>query len=70
VKTGIVVDGRVEIVEGLAEGDMVAARAGAFLNDGDRVQTREDAQLARAPAQELNHGMAGDAPRKPVGEAK
>ena len=70
VKTGIVVDGRVEIVQGLAEGDMVAARAGAFLNDGDRVQTREDAALARPPAQELNHGMAGNAPRKPVGEAK
>ena len=70
VKTGIVVDGRVEIVEGLAEGDIVAARAGAFLNDGDRVQTREDAALARAPAQELNHGMAGDAPRKAGGETK
>lgn len=47
VKTGIVVDGRVEILDGLAEGDVVVARAGAFLNDGDRVQTRDDPALAQ-----------------------
>jgi len=46
VKTGLVVEGRVEIVEGLAAGDVVAARAGAFLNDGDRVTTRDDPALA------------------------
>jgi hypothetical protein len=47
VKTGMIGDGRVEIVEGLAEGDVVVARAGAFLNDGDRVETRDDAALAQ-----------------------
>lgn len=50
VKTGMIVDGRVEIVEGLAEGDVVVARAGAFLNDGDRVETRDDPALAQASA--------------------
>lgn len=50
VRAGIVVDGRVEIVEGLAEGDVVAARAGAFLNAGDHVQIRDDPALARAGA--------------------
>lgn len=48
VMTGVVVNGRVEIVDGLKEGDVVAARAGAFLNDGDRVEIRDDPALAQA----------------------
>ncbi len=37
VKTGLIGDGKVEILEGVAEGDMVVARAGTFLRDGDQV---------------------------------
>lgn len=37
VKTGITADGYVELVEGLAEGEQVVARAGSFLRDGDAV---------------------------------
>ena len=37
VKTGIRDGGMVEIVEGLAPGDLVVARAGAFVRAGDRV---------------------------------
>lgn len=38
VTTGIVSRGLVEIREGLAEGDVVIARAGTFLRDGDMVR--------------------------------
>jgi HlyD family secretion protein len=37
VKTGIRDGGLIEIVEGLAKGDLVVAKAGAFVRDGDRV---------------------------------
>lgn len=37
VKTGLQGDGVIEIVEGLKEGEIVVARAGGFLRDGDRV---------------------------------
>lgn len=37
VKTGIRDGGWVEIAEGLAEGDMVVTKAGAFVRDGDRI---------------------------------
>jgi len=37
VKAGLKGEGFVEIVEGLAEGEQVVARAGGFLRDGDRV---------------------------------
>ena len=38
VKTGLRAHGRVEIVEGLAEGDVVIARSGTFLREGDEVR--------------------------------
>ena len=38
VTTGITSDGRVQVTKGLAEGDTVVMRAGAFLRDGDRVR--------------------------------
>jgi HlyD family secretion protein len=38
VKTGLSEGDRVEIVEGLAAGDRVVAKAGTFLRDGDRVR--------------------------------
>jgi len=38
VKTGLVSRGLVEIRSGLSEGDIVVARAGTFLRDGDRVR--------------------------------
>lgn len=37
VTTGLQSDGNIEILQGLAEGDVVVARAAAFLRDGDRV---------------------------------
>lgn len=37
VKTGLVASGRVEITSGLAEGDVIVARAGTFLRDGDTI---------------------------------
>lgn len=37
VKTGLVAGGRVEITSGLAQGDVIVARAGTFLRDGDTI---------------------------------
>jgi HlyD family secretion protein len=39
VETGLIARGLVEIRKGLAEGDVVVARAGTFLRDGDAVRT-------------------------------
>jgi HlyD family secretion protein len=39
VTVGLIAKGQAEIREGLSEGDMVVARAGAFVRDGDRVKT-------------------------------
>lgn len=39
VTTGLSEGARIEIVSGLAAGDVVVARAGTFLRDGDRVRT-------------------------------
>jgi len=39
VTTGLRSEGNVEIRQGIVEGDMVVARAGAFLRDGDRVKS-------------------------------
>jgi HlyD family secretion protein len=38
VTVGLIDAGKVEISEGLSDGDVVVARAGAFLRDGDRVR--------------------------------
>jgi len=38
VTTGLQSKGAAEIRQGIAEGDVVVARAGAFLRDGDRVR--------------------------------
>lgn len=38
LKTGLISGDRVEIKEGLAEGDLVVTRAGTFLRDGDAVR--------------------------------
>ena len=38
VETGLASDGQVQIGKGLAEGDLVVVRAGAFLRDGDPVR--------------------------------
>jgi HlyD family secretion protein len=35
---GLIEEGQAEIREGLAEGEMVVARAGAFVREGDRVR--------------------------------
>jgi len=37
VKTGIRDGGWVEVLEGLSDGDMIVAKAGAFVRDGDRI---------------------------------
>ncbi len=38
IKTGLVADGFVEVHDGLAEGDIIVAKAGTFLRDGDTVR--------------------------------
>lgn len=38
VKTGLIADGRVEIREGLAAGEMVVSKSGTFVRDGDAVR--------------------------------
>jgi RND family efflux transporter MFP subunit len=38
VTVGLLAKGQAEIREGLSEGDMVVARAGAFVREGDRVR--------------------------------
>jgi len=49
VKTGIVARGLVEIREGLADGDVVVARAGTFLRDGDAVRAfAPDSKISEA----------------------
>lgn len=42
VETGITANGRVEIQKGIAEGDMVVARSGTFLRDGDVIRPVAD----------------------------
>ncbi len=39
--TGIRDGGWIEVSEGLAEGDLVVAKAGAFVRDGDMIQPVE-----------------------------
>jgi HlyD family secretion protein len=39
VKTGLIARGLVEVRQGLSEGDVIVARAGTFLRDGDAVRT-------------------------------
>jgi HlyD family secretion protein len=44
VTVGLLAAGQAEIREGLSEGDMVVARAGAFVRDGDRVRSMPAAE--------------------------
>src|SRR5262249_1953293 len=39
VNIGLIEEGQAEIREGLSEGEMVVARAGTFVREGDRVRT-------------------------------
>jgi HlyD family secretion protein len=47
VLVGLLDKGQAEVREGLAEGEMVVARAGAFLRDGDRVRAVTAGEPAR-----------------------
>ena len=38
VKTGLRSNGQIEIIDGLREGDVVVAKSGTFLRDGDKVR--------------------------------
>lgn len=38
IKTGLIARGLIEVLSGISEGDMVVARAGTFLRDGDQVR--------------------------------
>jgi len=48
VRTGLVSDTDIEIVEGLAEGEIVVADAGSSLHDGDQIKTIFAEELDRA----------------------
>lgn len=48
VTTGIREGGRLEIVDGLAAGDLIVAKAGAFVRDGDRVNPVIESESGRA----------------------
>jgi HlyD family secretion protein len=47
VTTGLRSEGSIEIRQGVAEGDMVVSRAGAFLRDGDRVIPVVEDEIAK-----------------------
>ena len=47
VTTGLRAEGNVEIQQGIMEGDMIVARAGAFLRDGDRVTPVVDGDIGK-----------------------
>jgi HlyD family secretion protein len=49
VTVGLLAAGQAEIREGLSEGDMVVARAGAFVREGDRVRPVLVGEPARRP---------------------
>jgi len=49
IKTGLISSGRVEVLQGLAAGDLVVAKAGTFLRDGDAVRAiTPDAKISEA----------------------
>ena len=50
VTTGIREGGKVEIVEGLAPGDLIVAKAGAFVRDGDRISPVEETDSGHVAA--------------------
>lgn len=45
IETGIVEDGRVLITKGIKPGDLVVAKAGAFVRDGDRIRAVREAAV-------------------------
>lgn len=60
VVPGLLWQGRREIVKGLAEGETVMVRAGAFFRSGDRVSVAQDAPVAAAPASLAPAQSGGD----------
>lgn len=50
VRTGIREAGKLEIIEGLQEGDLIVAKAGAFIRDGDRVNPVFETENGRKSA--------------------
>jgi HlyD family secretion protein len=48
IRTGLAANALVEVREGLAEGDLVVARAGTFLRDGDTVRPVPEAAADKA----------------------
>ncbi len=61
VRLGLVEGGQVQIVEGLAEGDTIVARAGAFLRDGDVVRPVEMPPAQAQPGQGASAAQAAGA---------
>jgi multidrug efflux pump subunit AcrA (membrane-fusion protein) len=47
VETGLMSAGQVEIRDGIAEGDIIVARAGALLREGDPVRPVMAAEAAK-----------------------
>jgi hypothetical protein len=50
IKTGLAANALVEVREGLADGDLIVARAGTFLRDGDTVRPVPAGTAAKAEA--------------------
>jgi HlyD family secretion protein len=48
VRTGLSAEGVTEVQEGVAEGELVVAKAGSFLRDGDAVRPVVAEQTAKA----------------------
>jgi HlyD family secretion protein len=49
IETGLISKGLVEVLKGLEEGDIVVAKAGTFLRDGDAVRAvTPDAKISEA----------------------
>ena len=57
VRSGLSGQGRIELLDGVKEGDIVVARAGTFLREGDIITPVPQAVPAASPAQARASGV-------------